>query len=94
MLETAILTFLAGILAGNSTPHFIKGITKERYPTVFGASPVVNLLVGWAGAVLAALLLQVAEVNAHATAAAIAGALGVLVIGLFHAGPGAFGRRP
>ena len=90
MWQTTLLTFLAG----NSIPHFVKGITRERYPTVFGASAVVNLLVGWAGAVLAVLLFQAAGVNAHATAAAVAGGLGVLVIGLFHAGPGAFGRRP
>lgn len=94
MWQTALLTFVAGVLAGNSTPHFVKGITRERYPTVFGASPVVNLLAGWAGAVLALLLIQAAGVNAHATAAAVAGAIGVLVVGLFHAGPGAFGRRP
>jgi len=94
MWQTTLLTFLAGILAGNSIPHFVKGITRERYPTVFGASAVVNLLVGWAGAVLAVLLFQAAGVNAHATAAAVAGGLGVLVIGLFHAGPGAFGHRP
>ena len=94
MWQTTLLTFLTGILAGNSIPHFVKGITRERYPTVFGASAVVNFLVGWAGAVIALLLLQAAGVNAHATAAAVAGGLGVLVIGLFHAGPGAFGRRP
>jgi len=94
MWRTTLLTFFAGVLAGNSTPHFVKGITRERYPTVFGASPVVNLLVGWAGAVLAVLLFLAAGVNGHATAAAVAGGLGVLVMGLFHAGPGAFGRRP
>lgn len=94
MWQTTLLTFLAGILAGNAIPHFVKGITRERYPTVFGASAVVNLLVGWAGAVLAVLLFQAAGMNAHGTAAAVAGGLGVLVIGLFHAGPGAFGRRP
>jgi hypothetical protein len=94
MWQTALLTFLAGILAGNAIPHFVKGITRERYPTVFGASPIVNLLVGWSGLVVAALLLRVAGIDTHTEAAAIAGPLGVLVMGLFHAGPGAFGRNP
>ena len=94
MWQTALLTFVAGVLGANAIPHFVKGITRERYPTVFGASPVVNLLVGWTGLVVAALLLHVAGVDAHAGAAAIAGSLGVLVMGLFHAGPGAFGRKP
>jgi len=89
MWHAVVLTFLAGVLAGNSIPHFVKGITRERHPTVFGASPVINLIVGWAGAVLAVLLLQAAGVDAHASAGAVAGGLGVLVIGLFHAGPGA-----
>jgi hypothetical protein len=94
MWQTALLTFLAGILGGNAIPHFVKGITRERYPTVFGASPVVNLVVGWTGLVVAALLLKTADVGAHAIAAALTGSLGLLVMGLFHAGPGAFGRRP
>jgi hypothetical protein len=94
MWQTALLTFLAGILGGNAIPHFVKGITRERYPTVFGSAPIVNLVVGWTGLVVAALLLHVAEVDTHAIAAAIAGPLGVLVMGIFHAGPGAFGRNP
>ena len=94
MWQTALLTFLAGILGGNAIPHFVKGITKERYPTVFGASPIVNLVAGWTGLVAAALLLHAAGVDTHAGVAAIAGPLGVLVMGLFHAGPGAFGRNP
>lgn len=94
MWQTAVLTFIAGAFAGNAVPHFVKGITRERFTTVFGASPVVNFVAGWAGLVVAALLLHAAQVDAHASAAAIAGAFGVLVMGLFHAGPGAFGRQP
>jgi hypothetical protein len=46
----------AGAMGANSTPHFVKGITKETYPNVFGGSPVSNLVAGWAGLVVAALL--------------------------------------
>ena len=30
-------SFVAGLLGANATPHFVKGITGERYPTMFGA---------------------------------------------------------
>jgi hypothetical protein len=43
-------------MGGNAIPHFVKRITKENYPTVFGNSPVPNLLAGWAGLVITALL--------------------------------------
>lgn len=32
MPQTAILCLLAGVLAANATPHFVKGITKEPFP--------------------------------------------------------------
>ncbi|HEY5019034.1 MAG TPA: hypothetical protein VII59_19880 [Streptosporangiaceae bacterium] len=44
--------------------------------------------------VLAALLLLWAHVAQHPLAALIAGALGVLPMGIFHARIGAFGKRP
>jgi hypothetical protein len=71
---------------------FVKGITKERYPTVFGNSPVPNLLSGWAGFVVAGILIGYADREHHALEFWIAGAVGALLIGLFHAAIGAFGR--
>jgi hypothetical protein len=46
----------------------------------------------WAGLVLAALLLYLAHPGRHAAWSFAFAARGVLLIGLFHAGPGAFGR--
>jgi hypothetical protein len=43
-------------MGGNAISHFVKGLTKENYPTVFGNSPVPNLLAGWAGLVVTAVL--------------------------------------
>ena len=34
MWLTTGLNFVAGQLGANATPHFVKGITGERYPTV------------------------------------------------------------
>jgi hypothetical protein len=93
MLATMILGFFAGVVGGNSIPHFVKGITKEPYPNLLGNSPVVNLVAGWTGFVITALLVYGADVGRHPVWAFVAGALGVLLIGLFHAGPGAFGRN-
>ena len=88
-----LLTFLAGILGSNALPHFLRGITKRRYPTVFGDGPVTNVMIGWSGLVMAALLLLWARPADHPGWTIAAGAVGVLLIALFHAGPGAFGRR-
>lgn len=90
-----MLTCLAGALAANAVPHFVKGVTKEPFPTVFGPSPVVNVVAGWAGFVLAGLLVHWADVGQHPVASSAAGAGGALALALFHAWHGAFGlERP
>lgn len=96
MTQTILLSFLAGVLAANATPHFVKGITRERFPTLFGTGPLVNLVAGWAMYVIAATLLIGAQLDRHPIAALVAGAAGALAMGVFHAQGGAFalGRRP
>jgi hypothetical protein len=94
MALTIVLCFIAGVLAANATPHFVKGITKEQFPTPFSPSPVPNLIGGWGMYLLAGLILMWAHPGQHRLAALIAGALGVLLMGLFHAQVGAFGKKP
>ncbi|MEU6248950.1 hypothetical protein [Glycomyces sp. NPDC047010] len=89
---TLLLTLIAGLLAGNGLPHFIKGITKEDYPTVFGNGPVPNLIAGWSSLTIAAIVLMLADLGAAPVAATAGISLGVLAMGLFHAQVGAFGR--
>ena len=93
MLQTIGLSFLAGVMGGNGIPHFVKGITKEPYPNVLGNGPIPNVISGWAALVIAVLLFRWSQADLHPLAAFISTAMGVLLIGLFHAGPGAFGRR-
>lgn len=93
MWQTVVLSFLAGAMGGNALPHFIKGITREQYPTVMGSAPIANLIGGWVGLLIAGGLLAAAHPDRYALGAWAAGALGVLLSGLLHAGPGAFGRR-
>ena len=94
MWTTILLTFFAGVFAANATPHFVKGITKEPFPTPLGHGPLINLVAGWGMYVIAALLLASADVTAWPWPAAVSGAIGVLVMGVFHAQVGAFGKRP
>ena len=92
MILAIALGLLAGLLIGNGIPHFIKGITKDAYPTVFGSGPVVNLIAGWSGIAAGVLLLIPADLPDEPVAGGAALAVGVLLMGLFHAGIGAFGR--
>jgi len=87
------LAVLAGILFGNAIPHFVKGITKENYPCMFGNSPTPNLIAGWFCFVLAGVLVRWIDLDRFRDASLIAASLGVLAIGLFHASVGAFGRK-
>jgi hypothetical protein len=92
MSHVVLLGFLGGFFAGNGFPHFARGITKRGYPSALGNGPVTNFLGGWVMAVLAALCLWWADLPSHPVAAFASVSVGVLLIGLFHAGPGAFGR--
>jgi uncharacterized membrane protein YeaQ/YmgE (transglycosylase-associated protein family) len=92
MWQAIILSFLGGVVGGNAFPHFTRGITKKQYPNRLGNGPITNVVAGWAGLVLAALLLYWARGSQHPAWSFASAALGVLLIGLFHAGPGAFGR--
>jgi hypothetical protein len=94
MWQTILLSFLAGAMGANSTPHFMKGITKDTYPNVFGGSPVSNLLAGWTGFVVTALLVSWAHPQRHPLGSLASGALGVLLMGLFHALGLAVGATP
>ncbi|WP_051367328.1 hypothetical protein [Hamadaea tsunoensis] len=94
MGQTITLAFLAGVFGANGVPHFVRGITRETYPSAFGYGPVVNLVAGWLMFVLAAVAGYFAHPATHPLPAVAAIAAGVLAMGLFHAGPGAFGRKP
>jgi hypothetical protein len=93
MWQAIVLSFLGGLVAGNGLPHFIRGITRRRYPCAIGNGPIPNLIAGWAGLVLGSLLLWWAHIDRYPELSFAAIGTGILLIGLFHAGPGAFGRQ-
>ncbi|WP_223692091.1 hypothetical protein [Leifsonia poae] len=94
MIVSALVMFVVGLFGANGVPHFVKGITRSPYPMIFSNRPVPNLLAGWGSLVVAGLLWMIARPEAHPWPAFAGCALGALAMGLFHAGPGAFGRAP
>jgi hypothetical protein len=93
MIRNLILCFLAGVFFANGIPHFVKGITKENYPSVLGNGPVPNLLGGWASILVSLIIFHFTVIRKDDYVAQAAVAVGALAIGLFHAGPGAFGAK-
>jgi len=68
-------------------PHLVKGITRETSPNVFGGSPVSNLVVGWVGLTITFVIASFVDIKSYPFGTTIAAALGIPLIGLFHAGP-------
>ncbi|QWU16174.1 hypothetical protein SAMN04487895_11411 [Paenibacillus sophorae] len=93
MIQSVILSFFAGVFGANAFPHFVKGITKEPFPTPFGPSPVINFLAGWVMFIIAGILGYWAHIGENPTGAIISIAIGVLLMGIFHSWIGAFGRK-
>jgi hypothetical protein len=93
MWQAVILGFLAGVFGANGFPHFVRGITAESYPCLFGNSSIPNLIAGWFSLVIAGLLAYWASNEATAYCL-ISGAVGALLMGLFHAAGLAFGKKP
>jgi hypothetical protein len=93
MWQAVVLSFFAGAVGGLSFPHFVKGATKQSYPCLLGNTPVPNLVAGWSGLLLAALLVYWAPVGRHPVWPLVLGALGVLLGSLVHAWHGAVGRK-
>lgn len=93
MIKAIVIGFFIGLLGGNTIPHFIKGITKENYPTVFGNNSIPNFIVGWAGLNVTCILVYYWNFKEFPLISFIFCSIGLLLIGLFHAGPGAFGKK-
>lgn len=93
MWQSIGVAFLVGLLFGNGIPHFVRGITKQDYPCMLGNTPTPNLIGGWLCFVAAGLLAHWGDWQGFHAASFGAASIGVLLIGLFHASIGAFGRE-
>jgi len=87
MWQLYVYSFLAGMLAANGAPHFIKGVIGQKHRTPFGkpSSAVVNVCWGWLNLVVAVVVLHFGHVRAHEYRAFALLALGGLIVSLFNA---------
>lgn len=85
-----VLSVLSGAMAANAVPHFVKGMVGERFPNVWGNSPLRNAVAGLLGLVLAVLLGYWADLP-NQTWGGFAGlVVGALIMAIFHGLGGAY----
>jgi uncharacterized membrane protein len=90
MIQAIVLTFLAGLMGTNGIPHFVQGISAREYPNLTGNSATNNAVDGLAAFAIAGALITAAHVGDHPASALIAGAVGAVVMTVFHARRGAY----
>jgi hypothetical protein len=87
-----LILFFGGFVLANGVPHFVRGISGEKFQSPFAtprgvgeSSPVVNLVWGFANlAVGLALVVRLSDLQSpDAIAQAIAIGAGILACGLF-----------
>jgi len=78
---------LSGLIVTAGVPHFIKGITGEKFQTPFGnpSSAVINVIFGWLCFVIAAVVLHFGNPRLHEYRALGSFGIGVLVVALLMA---------
>lgn len=79
-----IACFFAGIFLANAVPHFVHGISGDRFPTPFAhppgkglSSPTVNVVWGLANGAVGYILFRVGKVSSGDNSA-----LGALFVGI------------
>lgn len=80
MVTLYIYSFIAGIFATFGVPHFVRGVTGERYNGIFSKSisAIENIVWGWVSFVIAAILLHFSHPWGHLYRAA--GLFGIAVL--------------
>jgi len=85
-----IVSFFAGIFLANGIPHFVQGVSGNRFPTPFSRPPGRGLSsatvnVGWAlfNLLIAYLLLRMGRVNSGNILSLIIFFVGIAVSSLF-----------
>ncbi len=84
-----IAAFFAGVFLANAIPHFINGISGNRFPTPFSrppgkglSSPLVNILWANLNLVIGYILLRAGEVSPDNKLLILAFFIGVLAISI------------
>jgi len=86
MWQLYLFSFLAGLLAANGVPHFIKGVLGQKHMTPFSKSSSAEFNVCWAfiNFVVAGILLHYGHIRSHEDKAFLLLALGTLIMSLFN----------
>lgn len=90
MWHTILLSALTGLMGANAVPHFVKGMTGEEFPNVWGNDALRNAVAGTLGLIIAVILGAFADIPAHPVAGPTALSAGALVMAVFHGRRGAF----
>jgi len=68
--STYVACFFAGVFLANAVPHFVHGISGDRFPTPFArppgkglSSPTVNVLWGLLNLVVGTILFRVSNIS-------------------------------
>jgi len=84
-----VACFFAGALLANVVPHFVHGISGDRFPTPFAkppgrglSSPTVNVVWALANLIAGFVLFRVSSVASGAIAALVLFFAGIAVIGV------------
>lgn len=85
-----IACFFSGLFLANAVPHFVHGISGDRFPTPFAhppgkglSSPIVNVVWALANLVLGYILFRVGRVASGGDTALLIFFLGVAAISTF-----------
>jgi hypothetical protein len=84
-----IASFFAGIFLANTIPHFVQGISGNKFPSPFSkpsgrglSSPIVNVLWGLFNFLIGYLLLGVGQVSSGNTPSLLVFFVGVIAISI------------
>jgi hypothetical protein len=82
-----LAAFFAGAFFANVVPHFVHGISGNRFPTPFAhppgrglSSPTVNVIWAWVNLVVGYVLFRVGNVSSAETPALIVFLAGIIFI--------------
>lgn len=86
MWQLYLFSFIAGLLAANGVPHFVKGCIGQKHQTPFGkpSSALVNVCWGWLNFIASVIFLHFAHVRTHQYRAFTVFALAVLIMTLLN----------
>ena len=86
----SIASFFAGIFLANAVPHFVQGVSGNKFPSPFAkssgrglSSPTVNVLWALFNILVGYVLCELGQVNSAHTLSLIAFFIGVAAISIF-----------